>query len=95
MGPYKPLRTWVDEFIPYGNNGSLLQHVMASFEYQSRPLEDCFCNDLAVRQEDALSPTHLCIANPNSALRFAVLGVELYVYRYRTRFAKRFIFYTV
>ena len=25
MGPYKPLRTWVDEFIPekYGNNGSL------------------------------------------------------------------------
>ncbi len=24
MGPYKPLRTWVDEFIPYymGNNGS-------------------------------------------------------------------------
>ena len=19
MGPYKPLRTWVDEFIPYGN----------------------------------------------------------------------------
>ena len=25
MGPYKPLRNWVDEFIPYlyGNNGSL------------------------------------------------------------------------
>ena len=25
MGPYKPLRDWVDEFIPllYGNNGSL------------------------------------------------------------------------
>ncbi len=39
MGPYKPLRTWVDEFIPYymGNNGSLdpiahMQAILLSME---------------------------------------------------------------
>ena len=35
MGPYKPLRNWVDEFILYGNNGSLDPTLARTYQFIS------------------------------------------------------------